>query len=346
MKMSKKTLECLWLFLINLSTEDYCMREEEILVLKNIKGIGDTAISRLITYLQDLGGQSLLKIDISTLVNNPIFSRYKKAFQAISPNEISEESVVRAQEILKKLKKKNITVIGITNSRYPKQLKLIKSPPVLLFCKGNINLLSTNKNVAVVGTRENTKRGELIAIKSTHFLVSNGYTIVSGLALGIDAIAHKESLNCNGNTIAVLVDVENIQPKKNRSLADEIYLNSGLLISENIPGTNITPPLFVKRDRIQTGLSLAVFPIETSINGGTMHAVRAAEQENRFIFIPDHTQSGYKNKNIDQLSGIIELHSRDSVIPYTKSSYPEIILNLQQKEKDLAFPSKDQGTLF
>ena len=321
------------------------MHESEILALQSIKGIGPVTIIKLIDELNDSNETKLLDLvfnDTETISN---LSSHKKIIEFYPNKELLNEAISHANEEIESLATKGIKVVAITSELYPKPLKLIKSPPTLLFCKGNIELLFKNNNVAVVGTRNNTPLGKAIAAKTTSFLVSSGFVIVSGLALGIDAIAHEECLTCKGKTIAVLVDVENVQPSKNRQLADNILSHGGLLISENKPGITISPPLFIKRDRIQTGLSLAVFPIETSRNGGTMHAVNAAKQENRLIYVPDHTKSGYQDKDIEQISGIISISNDSEVEPYTKHSYPNILENLHQKEIELFSENKVQGTL-
>jgi DNA processing protein len=321
------------------------MHESEILTLQSIKGIGPVTIIKLIDELNDSNKTKLLDLvfnDTETISN---LSSHKKIIEFYPNKELLNEAINHANKEIKSLEIKGIKVVAITSELYPKSLKLIKSPPTLLFCKGNIELFSQNRNVAVVGTRNNTPLGKAIAAKTTSFLVSSGFVIVSGLALGIDAIAHEECLMCKGNTIAVLVDVENVQPSKNRQLADNILSHGGLLISENKPGITISPPLFIKRDRIQTGLSLAVFPIETSTNGGTMHAVNAAKQENRLIYVPDHTKSGYQDKDIEQISGIISISNDSEVEPYTKSSYLNILEKLHKKELELISEKKVQGTL-
>jgi DNA processing protein len=321
------------------------MRESEILALQNIKGIGCAAISKLIVYLGDLGASTLLDIDFDALVINPDLSRYKKVFETNLHKDSLKAAINLANIEIESLERKGIRVIAITSDLYPQLLKLIKSPPTLLFCKGNIGLLSQNRNVALIGTRNNTQLGKLIAAKTTSFLVSSGFVIVSGLALGIDSIAHEKCLSSKGQTIAILVDVENVQPSKNKRLAEDILSHGGLLISENAPGIKIIPPLFVKRDRIQAGISLAVFPIETSINGGTMHAVKAAKQENRLIYVPNHTKSGYQDNCIEQISGIISLSHDADVEQYTRYSYPSIIKRLHQKENEIFSVDRVQGML-
>jgi len=321
------------------------MHESEILALQSIKGIGPVAIIKLIDELNDSNKTKLLDLVFNDTGGKSNYSSYNKILESYPNKDSLKNAIIHANDEIQSLEDRGIRVIPITSELYPKLLKLIKSPPTLLFCKGNIELLSQNRNVAVVGTRNNTPLGKLITAKTTSFLVSSGFVIVSGLALGVDAIAHEECLSCKGKTIAVLVDVENVQPSKNKHLAEDILSHGGLLISENVPGITIIPPLFIKRDRIQTGLSLAVFPIETSINGGTMHAVKAAKQENRLIYIPDHTKSGYQDKEIEQISGIISLSHEHYVEPYTRSSYPGIIDKLHQKESEMFTEDKEQGTL-
>lgn len=317
------------------------MRTEEVLALKGIKGIGSVAIVKLINYMKKKGVNSLLDIDILEIINHPNFSRFRKVLSGALEKTFISEKIIEASHKLNEYKKQGIHVISISDNSYPLALKLINSPPEVLFCIGNLELLTSSKNVAVVGTRNNTPLGEIITRKTTQFLVNNGYNIVSGLALGIDSIAHDECIKCNGKTIAVLVDVVNVQPSANRELADRIIENGGIWVSENEPNIKIVPPLFVKRDRIQTGLSLAVFPIETSIDGGTMHAVNTAIDTSRLVYAPDPNLSGYKNKEIPQLSGILSLTENSSVIPYTKQKYPSISESLIKMEFELLTLSKE-----
>jgi len=321
------------------------MREYEIFALQGIKGIGNAAISKLIQYLNHLDAITLLEIDLDVLAKSPDLSRYKKVLTDNLSKSTFELAIAQSKKYIESLQARGINVISITSQDYPQALRLTSSPPPLLFCRGNIELLRQNRNIAVIGTRNNTPLGKAITERTTNYFASSGFVIVSGLALGIDAIAHEECLSCNGKTIAVLVDVENIQPEKNRELANNILTKDGLLISENAPGIKVTPPLFVKRDRIQAGLSLAVFPIETAKDGGTMHAVNSAKDESRLIYVPDHTKSGYLDKSIEQISGIMSLYNDSNVEAYTRASYPKIIERLYLKENEIFSIDKEQGTL-
>lgn len=311
------------------------MNRNEIYALSRIKGIGSKAISAILDHLEANSADSMKDVDLELLLNDKKLSRYKSIIAENLYWDTFEKHIKIAKNKIAEIEEKNITVICITDENYPPLLKLTKDAPVFLYCKGNLSLLSSSNNVAVVGTRNNTSYGKLITEKTVQFLCLNEYTIVSGLALGIDTVAHEEALTVNGKTIAVLVDVDNIQPSSNRDLAERILEQDGLLVSEEPHGTRIIPSLFAKRDRIQSGLSLAVFAIETSIDGGTMHAVKNAEKENRLLFVPNIDQIGYKDMDIEQLEGIRYLIEEKKAAPYTKNNYPEILKELKSMPKRL-----------
>ena len=311
------------------------MNRNEIYALSRIKGIGPKAISTILDHLEASSIDSIKDVDLALLLNDKRLGRYKNIIAENLSWDTFENHIKIAKNKIAEIEEKNISVVCITDENYPPLLKLIKDAPVFLYCKGNLSLLASSNNVAVVGTRNNTSYGKLITEKTVQFLCLNEYTIVSGLALGIDTVAHQETLNINGKTIAVLVDVDNIQPSSNRELAEKILEQDGLLVSEEPPGTRIIPSLFAKRDRIQSGLSLAVFAIETGIDGGTMHAVKNAEKENRLVFVPDIDQIGYENMNIEQLEGIQYLIEEKKAVPYTKNNYPEILKELKSMPRKL-----------
>ena len=311
------------------------MKKSEIYALSEIKGIGPKAVLKIIRILKKYSNNSIKDIDLSILLNDKGLYRYRNIIKDNFKKDIFERHEAIAFEAIHKIETAGIKVISIGDNKYPFLLKLIPDPPLLLFCKGDTSLLEQANNVAVVGTRKNTALGELITRKTVDFLCSNNYAIVSGLAYGIDTIAHDQTLKNHGKTISVLVDVENIHPKTNTALANKIVDEGGLLLAEVAPGTPTIPQLFVKRDRIQCGLSLAVFPIETTIKGGTRHAVLGAEKQKRLVYAPDVHKSGYKNKNIPQLEGIKDFIQNNKAEPYTKETYNKILHDLALKQKDL-----------
>ena len=147
---------------------------------------------------------------------------------------------------------KEIAKINKEDKTFPKLLSQIHDPPNTLYCRGNLNLL--NKTCfAVVGTRKLTSYGKEVTQNMVRGLVQAGFVIVSGLALGIDAVAHQTTLDCEGKTIAVLgggVSDKSIGPQTNLPLARNILNNDGLLISEYPDGEQIFPANFAIRDKL------------------------------------------------------------------------------------------------
>ena len=302
----------------------------DILVLHRIKGIGNKAQLDLIKCYKENNLNSLedlLRLDSSQTAT---IKRAVKLLNEFFANNLYEVAKKECENDLVEWRSSGISVLAFGSSEYPIQLKSLGDPPALLFCKGNLNLLSNPKSIAVVGTRENTKLGEKIACKTVEHYSNLGFCIVSGLAHGIDSIAHRAALENNAKTIAVLVDIVNVSPPGNRELAEQILKQNGLLISENPPGTKGVPGLFVKRDRIQAGLSMAVFAIETSINGGTMHAVKTALSIKRDVYVPDAVAAGYPDLGIRAISGTQALAVEGRAKPYTRDSYDQISHALDQ----------------
>jgi len=178
---------------------------------------------------------------------------------------------------------------------------------VFLYFRGNVSLLKEGKGVAIIGTRQSTSFGESVAKRLAQTVCNRGYTVVSGLAHGIDAAAHRGALSVSGKTIAVLVNVVEIYPHENQPLAKEILEKGGLLVAENPPGTQTQPRLFVDRDRIQSGLSFAVFPIETAVKGGTMHTVRFAREQGKWLLClePSELYQYSKREYADGINWIV-----------------------------------------
>ena len=316
----------------------------EVVALQNINKIGPAAVIAIMKYLLINSKSSILELDLEDVAMIPKLNKTQKSL--LEENyPLFSELILSASNEISRIQGLGIDVISINDVQYPKLLKMIKSPPLILYCKGNLSLLDSLNMVAVVGTRENTEHGKIITQRTVQFLCENDYTIVSGLAFGIDAIAHQQAIDIDGKTIAVLVDVQSIQPSKHTRLASDIVEKGGLLISENPPGTSIVPALFIKRDRIQSGLSLGVIPIETSINGGTMHAVKSAVSEKRIIYVPDYRKSGYKDLGIHQLEGIKSLIDNEVAKPYTKAIYPLIKSELISNKKSLMTTTEQDSLL-
>ncbi|RBW44005.1 DNA-protecting protein DprA [Psychromonas sp. B3M02] len=177
----------------------------------------------------------------------------------------------------------NQYIISYDDPEYPALLKQISSAPLLLFVKGNIKLLNAPQ-VAIVGSRSCTPYGQEKAHDLAQQLSDSGITVTSGLAIGVDGMAHRGALKRRGSTIAVLgTGLNNIYPKRHFELAQQVS-EQGLLISEFWPDTPAYPSNFPRRNRIVSGLSLGTLVIEASLKSGSLITARYANEQNREVF--------------------------------------------------------------
>ena len=180
--------------------------------------------------------------------------------------------------------KLGIKVVTCKSDTYPELLLEIGSFPILLYCKGDVSLLES-ECLGVVGTRRATKYGVTMGEKMVKDVAVNKITIVSGLAEGIDTVAHKACLEVGGKTIAVLGGgLLNIFPSSNIKLAEVIVEKGGLLVSEYKPNEPAITYHFPIRNRIIAGLSKAVFVVEATEKSGSMHTKNFAIEFNREVF--------------------------------------------------------------
>ena len=309
------------------------MKLIDISILTNIKGLGAVNIVRILNYCKIKNINSvyeLQNIDLSSVVSKKLANTITIYFE----NDLDNLNA-NMENIIDGYKEEFVHCISYNNKLYPNILKESTNPPPILYCKGNIDLLESNC-VAVIGTRGNTQIGQEITVKTVDFLVKNKFTIVSGLANGIDEIAHKTTLENSGYTIAILPLIDIVYTASNRKLADSIINNNGLLISENKPNTRFNSGLLVKRDRIHSGLSKAVFVIESSKNGGSMHASNDAFKLNRLLYTPNIYKMKQEYQMLKQVEGIkILIDSRKSK-PYSKNNYDELINQLNSKKYSMS----------
>ena len=184
-----------------------------------------------------------------------------------------------------------IQVITIDDKQYPKQLRSIKNPPKKLYAKGNIELLKNNI-ISIIGSRACSDNGIKLACQFSKDLVYQEITIASGMAVGIDTIAHKTTLQEKGKTIAILGNGFNhIFPKENIKLYQEIIKSGGLVITEYPPEEKAKSKNFLERNRIVSGLSIGILVIEAAHRSGTSVTARFARQQGRKIFALPHEVS-------------------------------------------------------
>lgn len=197
---------------------------------------------------------------------------------------LKNEYRIGLEKYEKYMQENNIELIHLYNKYYPEKLKLLYDKPIVLYVKGDKTILN-NFSLAIIGCRENTKYGEIVAKNITNQIVKNGIITVSGLAIGIDSIVHKETLRVQEKTIAIIGSgLDNIYPKENINLANEIIKNGGAIVSEYIIGTKPHRMNFPARNRIISGLSNGVVVIEAKKKSGTMITVDFALEQGKEVF--------------------------------------------------------------
>lgn len=180
--------------------------------------------------------------------------------------------------------KSGAKLLFIEDEDYPERLRNIPAPPIFLFYKGDL-VARDSQAIAVVGSRTYSAQGKEAVSKIVPDLSRAGLTIISGLARGIDALAHKEALNNEGRTIAVLGSgIDRIWPEENRHLAEKIINGFGAVLSEFPLGTEPFAYNFPRRNRIISGLSLGVLVIEGKEKSGSLITAHTALEQGREVF--------------------------------------------------------------
>jgi DNA processing protein len=187
-----------------------------------------------------------------------------------------------------------INKVTIHDSLYPAALKDIASPPKVLYVLGNVEPLANTRTVSIVGSRAVTPYGRQITTMLATDIASRGMAIISGLALGVDALAHQAAVNCQGYTIAVLASgLDIIQPSSNRNLALAILKSGGAIISEYPEETIPFKQHFVARNRIVSALGDGLLITEAGEYSGSLHTANfALEQGKAVMAVPGNITSG------------------------------------------------------
>jgi len=272
--------------------------------------------------------------------------------EKIARQIITERHEINPQEEAQKIQKQEIRIITIQDKEYPKNLKQIYDPPALLYIRGEIKKPG-NICLAVVGTRKPTNYGRQVTFQIVGLLGKAKISIISGLALGIDALSHQSCLDFSVHTVAILgggIDNQSIYPRNNLNLAQRILEHNGALVSEYPPGTPPRKQHFPQRNRIISGLSRGVLIIEAAEKSGTLITARAALDQNRDIFaIPGSIYNPYSHGTndlikmgaklvsgiqdiLDELNLSLSLKPSEKIKVPTKSPEETLILKYLSKE--------------
>jgi len=245
--------------------------------LNYIEGVGSQKLALLMTHFNY--PEKIWQASFSELIASGIS---KKLANTI----LTKKNDINPDEKWKELEIEKISIITLADDIYPKLLREIHNPPYLLYAKGNLSLLNSTM-LAIVGSRKFTEYGARVATAFGRKLADTGITIVSGLALGIDAIAHAGALDVKGKTISVLgngLDEKSIHPRNNLELSKRIIQCDGLLLSEYPPNTPPLPGNFPARNRIMAGISLGTIVIEATLDSGSLITANLALDFNREVF--------------------------------------------------------------
>jgi DNA processing protein len=239
-----------------------------------IKGIGAVRMQALIHHFGDL--EEAWKAAPAELARAGLGL---KVIERI----IQARQNVDLEKVWKKIESQNIHILTWEDEAYPQRLKEIDQPPPVLYIRGEY-LPDDLFAVAIVGTRRVTPYGRQITEELSSFLVANGITVISGLARGVDSIAHQTALKAGGRTIGVLGSgVDKIYPPEHRALAEKM-MSQGAIISDYAPGTPPDASNFPPRNRIISGLSLAVVVIEAGETSGALITAEFAAEQGREVF--------------------------------------------------------------
>ncbi len=307
----------------------------ELFLLLSIEGIGPGKIRNLLAKFKNT--KNILSSDYQSLLSvEGISTNLAKRIHKASKERAEAEQFTEKE--LQKLEKFGGKIITIWDEEYPSLLKKIYDPPILFYLLGELNE-SDQYSVAIVGTRQPTNYGKVQAEKISMDLAKQGITIISGMARGIDSIAHNSALKSGGRTIAVIgsgLDV--IYPPENKKLFDKIREN-GTIISEFSLGTKPDAQNFPRRNRIISGLSLGVIVIETGLTGGAMQTAAFALDQNREVFaVPGNIgvrQSEGTNLLIQKSEAELIISAEDVINELEIKLKPVLGKNIPKQQIDL-----------
>lgn len=249
------------------------MEKKYLHALNLISNLGNQNLKRLLRHFSEpehIWSASLSELREARVPDKMLF------------NLIEERNKINPEQEWQKLAKADVKIITCFNDNYPPLLKEIFSPPLILYLKGNPDLGNIN-NLAIVGTRKNSQYSQRVLAQFVPDLVKY-FTIVSGLALGVDAIAHQETLNHNGKTVAILgCGLDQIYPLSNSKLAAQILDQGGSIISEYPLMTKPFKQHFPARNRLISGMSQGTLVVEAPRSSGALITAAFALEQNREV---------------------------------------------------------------
>lgn len=312
-----------------------------LLALHSIEGLGPAKLKKLFDYFGSF--ENIWNAKISE------FNQFKFPEKLLENWRLAKKTL-DPESYWARLQKSGIKVITIFEQNYPESLKEIHTVPMIIYYKGEITEELLKKCFAVVGTRKPTGYGRMVTEKLTKELSESGLTIVSGLARGVDTIAHQAAIDSGGKTIAVLGGgLFQIFPSENYNLAQKIINGFGAVLTEFPPAYPHLPGNFPARNRIISGLSKGVLVTEAAEDSGSLITARFALDQGREVFaVPGPITSSMSEgtsvllkdgaKLVSSVSDILE----ELGIKVSKTSAADLS-NLSKEEKEILELIADEG---
>ncbi|WP_142416789.1 DNA-processing protein DprA [Bartonella massiliensis] len=263
---------------------------------KKVRLVRKTEINEgiLLTDRQRLSWLRLLRSEnIGAVSFRNLIDHYKTAENALAAlPELSRKgggsasikiaSLEDVEKEIQEAERLGIRFIGMGEPDYPAFLKVTESPPPLIAIKGNVSIFQKT-SIGIIGSRNASAAGKKLTVQFAHFLGDAGFVIISGLARGIDSVAHQASLKTG--TIAVMAGgIDHIYPPENKKLYEDIIFNGGAIISEMPISWKPRAVDFPRRNRIIAALSLGLLVVEAALRSGSLITARQAAEMGRLIF--------------------------------------------------------------
>jgi len=303
-------------------------KTENILSLLNTKGINNQQIRNFVEKYDSF----------EQFIRNE-GNRISKISQQDLFNSLNKPGFTNPMEQIDLCEKQSVKITSIWDENYPKLLKEIHYPPVLLFYKGELNE-GDFESISIIGTRQCTTYGKLAVEHFVSSFVKYGITITSGLANGIDTYSHLSAIKNQGRTIAVIASgLDMISSSYAQKNADKIVDSGGIVISEYQCGVRALPAYFPQRNRIISGISRASLVIESAESGGSLITAKFAFDQGREVFALPGSIFSEKSK------GTNNLLARNLASPAVNAEYILNELGLLDEENKLDFKKKEREEL-
>jgi DNA processing protein len=291
-----------------------------------VKGIGAVRFQNLLNTFGDL----------ETAWNASLFELTGAGLSAKLVERVAKlRASVNLDEIVAQAETAGIRILTWQDDEYPAHLKEIDQPPPVLYLRGEITP-EDSWSVAIVGTRAVTPYGRQVTEELATTLVNHGVTIVSGLARGVDAVAHSAALKAGGRTLAVLGSgVDKIYPPEHRQMAEKISTN-GAIISDYAPGTPPESANFPPRNRIISGLSMAIVVVEAGDTSGALITAEFAAEQGRDVFALPGSIYAPQSKGTNRL---LRNGAKTLLSPHDVLEALDLTRNVERREIRKAIPA-------